>query len=140
MKTKAVKWYKRVLYHFLDLALVNSFILNKATTSMPLYEFKVDVALALMYGDQFGDPGDIQAVLLRQAAIERAENGDPVAGEVCEAVRLDMVGHFPENVALRGRRCKMPGCDKRSTVWCTKCRVYLCLKKGSTCYELFHTY
>ncbi len=47
MKSKAVKWYKRVLYHFLELALVNSFILNKATTSMPLYKFKVDVALAL---------------------------------------------------------------------------------------------
>ena len=29
IRTKAIKWYKRVLYHFIDLSLVNSYILNK---------------------------------------------------------------------------------------------------------------
>jgi hypothetical protein len=51
IKTKSVKWYKRVLYHFLDLTLVNAYILYKQTTKQPLFKFKIDVALALMYAE-----------------------------------------------------------------------------------------
>jgi hypothetical protein len=55
IKTKSKKWYRRVLFHFLDLSLVNSYILFKEICSslnkkVPnLYEYKLDVALALMY-------------------------------------------------------------------------------------------
>ncbi len=138
LKTKARKWYKRVLYHFTDLALVNAFILHKQTTSMPLYEFKQEVALALMYGDAFSDPTTIGQVILRQAALSYNANGDPVAADVIDAVRLDGVNHLPENVAERARLCKVSGCKGRSTIWCTKCKVYLCVKKGQSCFFRFH--
>lgn len=130
-----------MLYHFVDLALVNSYILDKAASGeniRPLYEFKLDVALALMYGDNFDDPMAIAAQVLRQAAIQYAENGDPVGEEVTDAVRRDGVFHIPENVADRGRTCKLPGCKKRTRYWCKKCRVYLCIKKDGNCFELFH--
>ena len=139
IKTKARKWYKRVLYHFTDLSLVNAFILNKVNSKMPLYEFKLEVALALMYGEHFGNPMAVGEAILRQVAIRHAENGDPIAEDVGDAVRLDGLNHLPENVAQRGRFCEMQDCKQRSTVWCIKCRVYLCLKKGKNCFVAFHT-
>jgi hypothetical protein len=141
MKTKAKKWYKRVLYHFMDLALINSFILYRATNEKaPLYEFKLDVAVSLMYGEVFSDPMTIGAVMLRQAASAQfAENGDPVGGEVTDFIRYDGINHMPEVAAKIGRCCKVQGCKKRSSIWCKKCRVYLCLKKEQNCFELWHT-
>ena len=139
MKTKARKWYKRVLYHFTDLCVVNAYILNKEQSQDPLYQFKLNVALSLMYGEHFGNPMDIGEIILRQAANRQAENGDPIAEDVVDAVRLDGTNHLPESVANRGRFCKVRGCKQRSTVWCVKCRVYLCLKKERNCFMQFHT-
>ena len=72
MKTKARKWYKRVLYHFTDLCVVNAYILNKEQSQDPLYQFKLNVALSLMYGEHFGNPMDIGEIILRQAANRQA--------------------------------------------------------------------
>lgn len=141
LKTKAKKWYKRVLFHFLDLSLVNAYILYREThEKTPLYEFKLDVAISLMYGEVFSDPLSIGAAILRQAAtVQFAENGDPVGGEVADFIRYDNTNHIPEHVALVPRCCKVRGCKKRSTIWCKKCHVYLCLKRGQNCFELWHT-
>lgn len=141
--TKTIKWYKRIAYHFTDVALVNAYILRKARTGqqdLPLYRFKLDVALALMFAENFGEPMSAAAVLLRRQGQKLAENGDPVGdGEPTDAVRLDGLNHWPNNVACEQRRCKLPGCKKKSVVWCTKCRVYLCVKKEQNCFVLFHT-
>ncbi len=138
IKTKARKWYQRVLYHFLDLTLVNTYILHKVLYTQPLYEFKIDVAVALMYAEGLGVPIDDGAVMLQQAALEFAKNGDPKPCEVRDAVRLDGYNHFPEVVSKRGRYCRVRGYEKRSSVWCKKCRVYLCLKREQNCFEYFH--
>jgi hypothetical protein len=140
IKTKAKKWYRRVLYHFLDLALVNAYILFKEKNPMPLCDFKLEVALSLMYGENFTDPDAIGAGILRQTvAVTYAANGDPVGGEVLDFIRYDGQNHMPEFVATKGRTCKVQGCQKRSVFWCKKCRVYLCIKKGQNCFEDFHT-
>ena len=106
---------------------------------MPLFEFKLEVALALMYGESFGDPSAQGELALMQVAREYAENGEPIAGVVRDAVRFDGFNHLPEIVSLKGRYCKVRGCEKRSTIWCSKCNVYLCLKKGQNCFVKFHT-
>ena len=149
IRGKGKKWQQRVLFHFIDVALVNAFILSiqvgRIRDTLPLYEFKLNIALALMYGDHLGDPLASQAVGLWQQAASAvlppellAENGDPLGRQVCEAVRLDCVNHFPDNVAEVARRCRLRGCTKRSTIWCAKCRVYLCLKKNRNCFTQFH--
>lgn len=140
IKTKSRKWYRRVLYHFLDLCLVNAFILYKQMKQMPLYEFKLDVATSLMYGEVLSNPMSISATLLRQAAVANySKHGDPIGAEVTAAVRYDGMFHLPEWPAKLGRTCKMEGCKKRSVIWCTKCRVYLCIKKDKNCFLAFHT-
>jgi hypothetical protein len=128
------------LYHFLDLALVNSFILYKEKEQLPLFEFKLDVAVSLMYGEVFDSPMAIGAIMLRQAAVAGfAENGDPIGSEVLDFIRYDGMNHLPEFAANMGRTCKLQGCKKRSVIWCKKCRVYLCLKKDQNCFVEFHT-
>ena len=146
MKTKSKKWYRRVLYHFFDLALVNAYILYKQMTNMPLYQFKLDVALSLMYGDIVENPWEIESVIEENAvAVTMAANGDPVGvAEVLPSIRYDMINHFPGVAAKQGRRCKVGGCKARTVVWCKKCRVYLCVKlekDGETknCFEKFHS-
>ena len=65
IKTRSKKWYKRVLYHFIDLSLINAFILRKEVNGkLPLYEFKVTVASALMYSEILPDPQGRAALLL----------------------------------------------------------------------------
>lgn len=135
-----------MLYHFIDLSLVNSFILYKTTTPMVLYQFKMDVALGLMYGDVVENPEEIQAVMVENAvALTVSLHGDPVgAAEVVPAVRYDGINHLPSVAAKLGRCCKVVGCKSRSVVWCRKCRVYLCVKypkngESLNCFEKFHS-
>ena len=140
--TKSCKWYKRILYHFVDVSLVNAFIMGKAVTgtmNLPLFEFKLDVATALMYGENFQEPLSRAEAVLREVE-PRAANGDPVAGpSPTDAVRLDGMNHWPEQAAKVGRCCRVSGCKLRSTYWCTKCRVYLCLKGKFNCFVEYHT-
>ena len=120
---------------------MNAYILYKEKNPMPLMDFKLEVALSLMYGENFTDPDGIAAAVLRQTVLATlAENGDPIGREVIDFVRYDGLNHLPEFVAMaRGRTCKMQGCTKRSVFWCTKCRIYLCIKKGQNCFREFHT-
>jgi hypothetical protein len=138
MKTKTPKWYRKILYHFTDLALVNAFILRNHAGGEPqkakLYKFKLEVATTLMHADSFTQPLSKAAILLNTAEVEKSAKGDPV-GEANppDGVRLDGVNHWPNCVAARARCCRLKGCKRRSTVWCTKCKVYLCMKKESNC-------
>ena len=66
---RSKKWYKRLLYHFIDLSLVNAFILRKTATDnprMPLFEFKLAVAQALMYAENLAEPLAPAAAVLRE--------------------------------------------------------------------------
>lgn len=129
------------MYHFIDVALANSFILRKKVTDnpkLPLYEYKLAVATALMYAENLSAPGRADIPYLDVAA-ERAANGDPVGGaDPTDAVRTDGHNHWPEFAASKPRRCKLQGCKVSSTVWCTKCKVYLCLKGRKNCFVEYH--
>ena len=90
--TKIIKWYKLMAYNFVKLSLVNSYILIKAVTrqeGLPLFKFKLDVALALMFAENFSELMSAAAVLLRQQGEKGVENRDLVRdGELVETVRL----------------------------------------------------
>ena len=143
MQTKGPKWYRRVLFHFTDLSIVNSFILFKTITRNPgleSYKFKLEVANALMMGVELCQPLSRSALILQSADVPRAENGDPIAVLVVnDLVRLDRQDHLPEAVASKARKCKIKGCSSRTVTWCTKCRVYLCIKPSKNCFLAFHT-
>lgn len=142
MKTKSPKWYKRLLLHFTDVALINAFTLMKQISGnlkMPLFEFKLEVATALMYADNFSEPLSMANIILRVAGANEAANGDLVGGPLpYDGTRLDGYNHWPEVVAKIPRCCRLDGCKQRSVIWCSKCRIYLCMKAKRNCFMLFH--
>ena len=125
----------------MDVSLINAFVMCKAireSPKLPLFEFKLDVAAALMYSENFAEPLSRAAAVFR-AVVPRAANGDPIGGPIpTDAIRFDGMNHWPEQAAKVPRCCRVAGCKLRSTYWCTKCNVYLCLKGKNLCFVNFH--
>ena len=59
-----------------------------------------------------------------------------------EPTDIRYVGHHFARVLKSDSRqvCKQPGCGRKTSSICEKCKVHLCLSSevGSTCFELFH--
>lgn len=120
IKMKSRKWYKRLIFHLIDLCCVNAWT--------KLYKFKLAVATSLVQGTS-----NPQSVL-------RTEFDKDVrsARFVQNDIRLDGVGHLPRRMADIPKRCKQPNCSRRTKFFCVKCKVYLCIDKHSDCFYDFH--
>lgn len=58
-----------------------------------------------------------------------------------EANRFDGMNHWPEHDEKYSRSvCKWSGCNQRTHVFCTKCKVSLCFNKNRNCFRHFHTH
>lgn len=111
--TKSIKWYKRVLYHFVDLCVVNAYLLWRNakraqgfTGRLPLYKFKMEVAKSLMYSESSDNPSLSRHSLQFSPQQDQmtGQHGDPVGqNDVSDSVRLDRHDHLPKNIATRGR-------------------------------------
>jgi hypothetical protein len=140
IKRKSPKWYKRILFHFTDVCLINAFILRKEQTGdkFKLYQFKLSVAIVLMY---LSEPLSRASSMLRvHGAGPCAANGDLVGRvDPTDAIRRDGQNHWPVFSATVPRRCRVAGCKARSCLSCSKCRVYLCVKRENNCFVEYHT-
>jgi hypothetical protein len=131
------------LFHFTDVSFINAFILRKEQTGdkMPLHQFKLSVATALMYAKNLSEPLSRASSVLRGPGDGAcAANGDLV-GKVdpTDAVRRDGQNHWPVFTAMVPRRCRVAGCKARSCLSCSKCAVYLCVKREHNCFVKYHT-
>lgn len=134
LKTK--KWYKRVVFHLLDLAVVNSWLLYRAPkgSSMQLAHYKLQIALGLMKAEQATEDAKEQ----REFGSTRLSNR---ASDIPGAVRYEGVNHMPVKISQpNAQRCKMLECKRKTRMQCKKCQVYLCIEiDGPTnCFERFH--
>ena len=142
IKTKTTKWYRRVLYHFVDLSVTNSWICARQQSNIPLFEFKMEVATSLMKMGQtpiqhIPDPaGD----LLDEEEDNNESDQDPKpVKHVTDAQRLDGMNHLCKQAGTKPHYCFKPGCKRRSTYFCTGCKVYLCVDRKTNCFYDFHT-
>lgn len=53
--------------------------------------------------------------------------------------RTQGAAHLPEATKGIQKRCAMKKCKKKSTVYCIKCNVYLCLADGRNGFRKYHT-
>lgn len=141
LKTK--KWYKRVLFHFLDVAVINSWLLFKAVIpqcSMQLGVFKMSVARGLIQAvSRTTDDPDINLPKQEPVSVNKLKRKLPMkASSVHMDVRYDGVEHFPRQTTNTAQRCKMELCSRKSTYSCIKCQVYLCIDGKTDCFYRFH--
>lgn len=130
---KSRKWWHRIFWHFLDLSVVNAFILFKAQITgagMSLKEFKVAVVSGLV--------GAFPKI--SQARLKPTESSSKFKVNVPLEKRFDKVAHLPQH----GRKVRCANCSTKAephrTRWhCTSCEVGLCLSEKRNCFIPFHT-
>ncbi|KAL3228233.1 hypothetical protein MRX96_048684 [Rhipicephalus microplus] len=101
LKTK--KWYKRIIFHLLDLAVVNSWLLYRAVkdSEIQLSEFKVQVAFGLMKSEKSHEAPLHDRTLTGNWLSNRAS-------DVPTSVRYDGVNHLPVKVPQKSAAEKCP--------------------------------
>ncbi|CAK1596317.1 unnamed protein product [Parnassius mnemosyne] len=142
---KEPKMVHAPLFHLLDLAVINSWVLLKKNCTakgipekqLPnLGEFRNILADALCNvgtsnGAKRGRPTNVD--LEREHAKKPKSPGHPVP---CKDIRTDGVEHWP--IFSNRLRCKIPQC-KGTTQWaCSKCNVPLCLNSRNNYFRDFH--
>jgi hypothetical protein len=144
IKMRSKKWYIRIWYHLIDVAIVNAWILyrrvemehgRKATIS--LFDFRVEVATSLtkvgeVITPKRGRPSSASSSQLLEKEIELKRKKPHHNTMPPKNVRLDLTDHWPTFTQTRFR-CKLPGCGKLSYCICTKCRNHFCCNANRNC-------
>ncbi|XP_038820023.1 piggyBac transposable element-derived protein 4-like [Salvelinus namaycush] len=159
---KTMKWYKTFFYHFVDVAVVNSWLMHKDmavtknTKPMAQKQFReklcsqlADIALK---GDVQEERGEEQKEQPSEQRLEKqgekhGEKQDEKQGEEEEEVEVGLLccpvpTKDPITVALcnkasEGRRqCHL---CKHKTIWqCESCKVALCIIPDRNCFRIWH--
>lgn len=129
-KMKGKKWYRRVFFHFMDMAVVNAWLLFRSVTgsNQQLAFFKLEIATCLLAGVS---PNRNDETNNRERQVS--------AANVPPDVRYDMTGHFFQKMELKNaQRCKMPACTSKTRFICIKCKLYLCVVGNTNCFYKYH--
>ncbi|KAM3626100.1 uncharacterized protein V6R79_022451 [Siganus canaliculatus] len=146
IQIKSKKYYHRLFFHFVDMVIVNSWLLYQRdcdSLKVPrkkqkdLLDFRTSIAQALcMLGkDMSRKRGWPSFVVERE--FEKKKHRGPAKAIPALEVRSDSVGHWPVVERVR-QRCKFPNCRGQTVFRCSKCNVHLCLNKNKNCFREFH--
>jgi hypothetical protein len=147
IQIRSKKWYHKLIWHFLDMIIVQAWIIYcrdmKKSNALKkdifqLRVFKLKVANDLMKA------GKVMVKNKRGRSSKTVENlliakrkKGPVALVPEFSTRTDRIDHWPVFSEKKGR-CKNPGCDGIPKVYCDKCKVHLCFTPKSNCFTDFH--
>jgi hypothetical protein len=125
---RSKKWYHRIFFHFLDVAVVNSCLLYRKDCALSkisqkeqlsLLQFKAESAACLcLQGKTEIRKGGRPSLSQVQSDIEvkkKKPNASPVP---VQEIRRDETGHWPTFTEKRGR-CRKPNCVGIPKVMCT---------------------
>ena len=143
---KSKKWYMRLFYHFIDMTLANSWILNNRVLSsnqnyqekMTFFEFRKELSFCLMkVGQKNTIKRDRPSISMLEEMMEAKKKSKLSQFAPPKEVRLDQVGHWI--TWTDGRvRCKLPKCKGYAQTLCEKCGVHLCCNKKNNCFKTYH--
>lgn len=150
-KIKTKRWYLLLIFHCVDIAKVNAWLLYRrfcnqlnipAKQQMPLLKFVSKLSDALIKAGKRstntvcnGRPPKRRSV---EAHPETSKRGrSPVIALPTKDSRYDECYHWPEyrEQKNRCRLCK----TGYSRVYCEKCQLCLCLTSNRNCFKDFHT-
>lgn len=142
---KTRRWYLKVLFHCLDIAKVNAWLLYRRYSEqmnvpdkhqLSLLKFTIRIAEGLLRGGKV--PNSVGRPRKRKATDTPSPTSRKQAAAVpCEDVRCDNVAHWPE---FRKKKNKCRLCKTNySRAYCKKCNLCLCLNNTRNCFYGFHT-
>ncbi|XP_054462494.1 piggyBac transposable element-derived protein 3 [Anoplopoma fimbria] len=136
-KIRSKKWYHRIVFHMLDLTLVEAWLLYRRdcqsqipeNARLPLLDFKIQVACCLCMENKVSNKrkGRPSQVVLGKKKRGRHSFVPP------DPVRRDNTDHWPLQANEKGR-CQMPGCKGIVMSKCSKCAVFLCFTRERNCF------
>ena len=139
-KMRSKKWYMRIFYHMLDVAMVNAWILFKIVheekKQMRLSDFRASVAESFCKAEQQVTPKRGRPSDKLETQLAKKRRGPPSHIPVKD-VRLDHFDHWPDWGEVR-QRCRLPNCSALTFVSCSKCGIHLCFKNGKNYFQDFH--
>lgn len=147
IQLKVAKFYQKFFYYFLDMVIVNSWLLyqrdcNSLCVPQKIHKdiiaFRASIAHTLcLQGKDLSRKRDGQQFTDIEREFEKKKQRGSVKPIPTQEVRSDSVGHWPEFGRVR-QRCKHPTCKGLTPNKCTKCNVHLCLNKKKNCFRDFH--
>ena len=141
IRLKTCKWTLRLFYHFIDMAMVNAYLLHKRihkeTPSLPV--FRAQVAAVLCVNESIKKhPGRPTSASKQKEMPSVNPNKRTYIPE--PDIRFDGLNHMPDILDRSGKRmCKNKGCKSETQFFCTKCNLNLCLSATKKCFQEFHT-
>lgn len=133
---RSKKWTLRVITHFIDFALVNSWIEYKIDCEKSGAS-KREIMDCLMFRTKV-----IQQLLASESGTRRQRlvKKDNKAKERSpdDWIRYDGQDHLAKYSEAR-LRCKLKSCDSKSQIICSKCKVHLCINNHNDCFYAYHT-
>ena len=148
---KTRRWYQKIFWHCVDIAKVNASLLYHRHCDKLAVPKRQQLSL-LKFSTAIAD-GLVSANKVQPAATP-SKPGRPTKRKSCDTEtpakcgkkptvpmpegnsRFDQIGHWPEHQSNRGR-CRH--CENGySQVFCSKCKVCLCLRNGRNCFKEFH--
>lgn len=144
IRIKSTKYYHRIFFHFVDMAIVNGWLMYRKDCEyqglrkqwqQDLLGFRTGIAESLCKRGKSlekkrGRPSSADSV---DEAHEKLKKG-PTKPIPKYTTRKDQMGHFGYWTEDR-ERCRYPGCKKLTFV---KCNVHLCFCKQRNCFADFH--
>ncbi|CAF88338.1 unnamed protein product [Tetraodon nigroviridis] len=144
---RSKKYYQRLFFHFVDMAIVNSWLLYRRdceSLGVPeirqkdLLDFRASVAQALcMEGKDPKKKKRGRLSLDVDGQLDVKKRRGPAKAVPPHELRRDAEGHWP--LVENGRqRCKLANCEGQTVYKCAKCNVRLCLDRVNNCFREFH--
>ncbi|XP_054269847.1 piggyBac transposable element-derived protein 3-like [Macrosteles quadrilineatus] len=146
-RSKTKKWTIRCIMHFFDLAMSNAWLQmrefkrsqNVRPKDIPQFRaFKLAFGVRLIEQNLQDDNESCGSELEECDAVHDVGDGRKVATPSIE-VRTRGAIHLPQVTTGVQKRCRRKNCGKKTSVFCIKCNVYLCLMGNRNCFSSFHS-
>lgn len=144
---RSKKYYHRFFFHFVDMVVVNGWLLYRRdcdSMNVPrkkqkdLLAFRLSIAQALcMQGKDLSTKKRGRPSSDVEREFQKKQRRGPAKAIPTQDIRADAVAHWPQIDNVR-QRCKFPKCTGHTSIKCTKCDVHLCLNKKKNCFCAFH--
>ncbi|KAK0131303.1 PiggyBac transposable element-derived protein 3 [Merluccius polli] len=141
MSNRTKKWTLRVITHFFDVAITNSWIqyksdsrvLNRLAKNTQQYlDFKLHLAEELLESPELDDSSEDSEEEYEPPTKMRIPQPEP-------SVRRLGATHMPEMMDIKhAERCRNKGCKSKTYMRCTKCKMFLWITKKRNCFLDYH--